>query len=430
MITLDKIQTSIVESEAKNIIVAAGAGSGKTRVLTERVKRLLQSGVNPRSVVIITFTNMAAEELYERLADVPNIKQCFIGTIHAFAKQMLMLSGTNFEIFSEFHQMEYMKYIIPQYAKYCTLSDYDQYVKYCKLAASGKMYKSDIESRFSVKVYEELCILLHNSASSILNIEDYPITVPILCKRNNVITFDELIKQSAKYFDKTHTSVDYLFVDELQDIGYIEYDFLTALKAKHNFFIGDDYQAIYGFKGGDVNIFLSLMNSPDWTAYLMTNNYRNGVKILDVANTVINKADDILDKNSHSCVPYEGAVTFRSQVGIDNFLKTFDINSDNYSDWFVLTRTNKHLNKLAKLLEHYHIPFTCFRKSELTKKQLDDAMKSNTVKLLTIHTSKGLESDNVVLYGDFKLSGTMSSDETKVFYVGITRARKQLYIFN
>ena len=88
---LDTNQEQIVNSTAKNIIVSAGAGSGKTRVLTERVKHLIDIGVSPENIVCITFTNKAADEMRSRLEDVPCIGDAFIGTIHAFANRILPL---------------------------------------------------------------------------------------------------------------------------------------------------------------------------------------------------------------------------------------------------------------------------------------------------------------------------------------------------
>ena len=241
--SLSKIQQEIVDSKAAKIIVDAGSGSGKTRVLTERVKRILQEGVNPKSVVVITFTNMAADELYTRLADVPKIKDCFIGTIHAYANKLLKKTGYNFEIFSEYYQTQFMTELIPKYANYCTVDDYVQFVKYERLVTAGKMPKSSIKDKFSSwKVYDELLGLLGRSSTRY-----FEQTVVSLCKANNILTFDELIKLATEYFESSNTNLEYLFVDELQDIGYLEYNFLMQLNATNYFVIGDDYQAIFGF---------------------------------------------------------------------------------------------------------------------------------------------------------------------------------------
>ena len=94
---LDEYQQEIVNSNEPRIIVEAGAGTGKTYTLTERVKRLLLDGVEPSNMVIITFTRMAAEELKERLVDVPGIGDCFVGTIHSFANKIFQNSNQEFK---------------------------------------------------------------------------------------------------------------------------------------------------------------------------------------------------------------------------------------------------------------------------------------------------------------------------------------------
>ena len=186
---LSEQQKEIVDSKSKKIIVDAGSGSGKTRVLTERVRKLLNSGVNPYSVVVITFTNMAANELYDRLSDVKNSDKCFIGTIHAYAHKLLKKSGYDFDIFSEYYQTLYMTELLKKYGYYATIDDYNLFLKYDKMIASGKMQKSDLRNKFTdYKVYDELMALLGRVKRS-----SYKETVVTMCKENNVITFDELI---------------------------------------------------------------------------------------------------------------------------------------------------------------------------------------------------------------------------------------------
>ncbi len=226
---LSKQQREIVDSKSKKIIVDAGSGSGKTRVLTERVRKLLSSGVNPYSVVVITFTNMAANELYDRLSDVKNSDKCFIGTIHAYAHKLLKKSGYDFDIFSEYYQTLYMTELLKKYGYYATVDDYNLFLKYDKMIASGKMQKSDLRNKFTdYKVYDELMALLGRVKRS-----SYKETVVTMCKENNVITFDELIDLATKYFKDSNTKLEYLFVDELQDIGYLEYNFLLSLNAEN-----------------------------------------------------------------------------------------------------------------------------------------------------------------------------------------------------
>lgn len=125
---LDSIQTEIVTSKSKNIIVSAGAGSGKTRVLTERVKWLLDSGVTPENIVCITFTNRAASEMKQRLSDVHGIGDAFIGTIHSFANRIYKNSGTPYDILTREKEIEIFKYLISRYAKHLQVDEYLEYL--------------------------------------------------------------------------------------------------------------------------------------------------------------------------------------------------------------------------------------------------------------------------------------------------------------
>ena len=125
---LDTNQEQIVNSTAKNIIVSAGAGSGKTRVLTERVKHLIDIGVSPENIVCITFTNKAADEMRSRLEDVPCIGDAFIGTIHAFANRILKSSGKKYDLLTAEKEIEIVRYLINKYASYVTQDDYMQFL--------------------------------------------------------------------------------------------------------------------------------------------------------------------------------------------------------------------------------------------------------------------------------------------------------------
>ena len=130
VITLSDEQRAIVESDANNIIVAAGAGSGKTRVLIERIKYLLDvKQVDASNIVAITFTNMAADEMRERLCDVRGIGDAFIGTIHSFANRIFRNSGTKYELLTKDKEIDIIKGLINRYGKYVTTDEYMQYVE-------------------------------------------------------------------------------------------------------------------------------------------------------------------------------------------------------------------------------------------------------------------------------------------------------------
>lgn len=421
---LDKNQQEIVDSNEPRIIVEAGAGSGKTRVLIERVKRLLKDGVEPSNMVCITFTNMAAEEMKERLVDVPGIGDCFIGTIHSFANKIFKNSNIEYKLFNEEIQDQFMNVLIALYGKFLTMPVYLKYKEYAKKVDMGLMEEEDLERFIDPNALYEIKVFLKNYRD-----KNYPENMSILCKRHNVITFDELLERTTKYFKEIDGKVEYLFVDEFQDIGPLEKKFFQALNADNYFYVGDEKQALYAFKGGNVNFFLNLIKSPKWKTYYLKNNYRCGQAILELATRVIVQADDVISYESICKSGKVGNTIVDSKYKIDNYLKSIT----NYKDWFVLVRTNKDLVKLEAKMREFEIPYVSFRKGEMTLDQMRNCMAEDKVKLLTIHTSKGLESPNVLLWGNFPIRQKpylRNNDELKVLYVGITRGIDQTIVLN
>lgn len=180
---------------------------------------------------------------------------------------------------------------------------------------------------------------------------------------------------------------------------------------------------IYGFKGGNVNYFLNLIKSPKWKTYYLNNNYRCGSKIIDLGNRIIAQADDIINTQTVCMSGKTGKVIIDSKYKIDDYLKKIN----NYKDWFLLVRTNKDLVKLENKLIALNIPYVSFKKGETTLEEMRKFMAENKVKLLTIHTSKGLESPNVLMWGNFPIREKpymRNNDEIKVRYVGVTRRNR------
>ena len=438
-IKLDSQQEEIVYSNENNIIVVAGAGSGKTRVLTERVKYLINSGVPAHNIVAITFTNMAAEEMKERLKSVPNIGDAFIGTIHSFANKVMQQSNEDYKIYNSDLEIEYFRYLITKYGKYLTFDRWAEYNELNEKAELGLIPESQLNSFLSYTEMVELKMLSRceeaiQSELKEKGYTDYPESIQTKCKENNVITFDELIKKAEAYFKSLGAKVEHLLVDEFQDIGKLEFSFIEGLNSDHNFFVGDDWQSIYGFKGGNVNFFIQIVKNSDFKTYYLTNNYRNAPKILDMAKTIINQVDKKIDKNVTAFrSDVDGDVQVMSRGVIESFLSREFRDSTDYRDWFILTRTNKELFNIVSVLNNLGIPSVTFRREGLTLDKLRNNMNKNAIKVLTVHTSKGLESKNVILYGKFPIYSPpylKDTDERKIMYVGCTRAENRLIIMN
>lgn len=214
-----------------------------TRVLTERVRKLILDGVEPSNVVVISFTNMAAEELKERLVDVPGIGDCFIGTIHSFANRIFKNSGEDYKLFTEEIQDQFFTVLINLYAKSLTMDKYFIWKNAKKKIDLGIMEEDKLQTLLLPSELYEI-----NVFNGAIKNEEYPDTISSLCKKHNIITFDELLRKTTEYFKEIGGKVEYLFVDEFQDIGPLEKNFFVALNADNYFYVGDPRQALYAFK--------------------------------------------------------------------------------------------------------------------------------------------------------------------------------------
>ena len=238
--------------------------------------------------------------------------------------------------------------------------------------------------------------------------------------------FDDLFKLIKKNPDCVKP-VTHLIVDESQDSTPEQFEFLLDMIAPKNYMLlGDHKQAIYRFSGATPDYILNLMESPEVTTYDLNENYRNAPEILSYAQQLIRTLGYDYEDDS---IPMRTNVRGRifdveySEAGITSTIKRYVREGrSEYKDWFVLTRTNAELEAIKSALDNAGIPNDTFKKAQLTNKGLKDKMKENTVKVLTIHTAKGLEADNVVVIG----ARFRDIEEKCVSYVAATRARNLL----
>ena len=440
-ITLDDQQSAIVNSTASNIIVVAGAGSGKTRVLTERIRHLISDcGVEPHNIVAITFTNMAAEEMKIRLSDLSTIGDAFIGTIHSFANHIMKESGEKYTLFNDDIDIKLHKELIDKYCKSLTIDRYLEYKDIEYLVNSGRAEESQLKGFFSPSEFSDYSALHYSEEMVNKDLKDnthitFGESIATLCKKRSIITFDELLVKAKKYFDSIQAKIEYVFVDEFQDVGTLEYNFIRSLNAENNFYVGDDYQSIYGFKGGNVRIFKNLVADDSFHTYYLTHNYRNGTKTLDLADQIIRQVPQRIQKDVIPVKDYEGECCVLQKRNVEMVLDSIKNANEEYKyrNWFLLVRTNKELFEMIDLCKSNGIPFITFKREGMSLSELNTKMASDKIKILTVHVSKGLEVDNVILYGNFPIivpTYRRNDEERKVMYVGITRARKKLYICN
>lgn len=335
MNNLDNIQEKIVTSDSSKILVVAGSGSGKTRVLTERIKYLLNKGVDPKGIVAITFTNAAADEMRERLGEIAN--GVYIGTIHGYANRLLLIGG-----------LETRQYIEEE--------NFDKFF-------------------FTIKKHPE--VISH---------------------------------------------VEYLLVDEFQDIDDNQYNFLMNMIKPDNFFlVGDDWQNIYSWRGSNVQYFLTLAYDPKVTVYKMENNYRTGYNIITFAMGFLKPVKEKIKKKVIPKNKNLGILIERDNIDIPYIVSEI-LKDKDFGNWFILTRTNSQIEDVQRSLKNYKIPSDTFKKSDLSTNELKNKMKENTVKVLTVHSAKGLENINVAVIG----VNPVYDEERRVAYVAATRAKNKL----
>lgn len=334
MIELNDEQLEIVNTTHPRVVVVASAAAGKTAVLVERVRHLLDEGVNPKEIVLITFTNAAAEELGERLGKPTGL---FIGTIHSYANYLLRSGGED--------------------------------------------------------------------TTDILDNEEFDELFP-------------LIKQNPQCIKH----VEHLLLDESQDSNKLHFEFLLDMVKPTNYMlVGDHKQSIYRWNGAFPDYIISLTKRPDVMSYDLYKNYRNGEKILDFAKSIIRLCGWDYNDDSEPMSPERGRVV-EVEYNPSAIAKSIAAFNAEYGSWFVLTRTNAQIDIITRELDKVGVPYDTFKRAQLDNKELNKKMKENTVKVLTIHTAKGLEADNVVVIG----SKFYNVEEKCISYVAATRARKLL----
>jgi len=422
---LDKMQEEIVRSESKDILVIAGSGSGKTRTLVERVRYLLEEKkVEPSGIVCITFTNASADEMRIRLKDVKGIGDAFIGTIHSFANSIYKESGLSYQIMSTEVTIALYKEITNRYKfEFITLERLLERLDREADVQKGLLDSVDVDPRHFFEPSE---------LSDYKEIETH---IAMIRKQRNIITFDELLIKTQQYYATLDTSVEYVLLDEAQDVGILEYKFISGLNAENTFIVGDDWQNIYTFKGADVSIFKNIAQDKNVKVYHLSNNYRSAKEILDVAERIIKQVPDIIEKDVVVKNNKKGSVTIDSKNKVGQYLDRIRKTGD-YNDWFILCRSNKEVVQLLDWLRERNIPADTFKRGGMTLEEMNMQLAFPSVKVLTVHTSKGLENKNVLLYGRFPMkipkwmSGKSAYEERRVMYVGCTRAEEKLIILN
>ena len=341
------------------LLVLAGAGSGKTKVLTHRVAYLInQNLVNAENCLLLTFTNKAAKEMKERMG---NINLGFAGTFHGFCAKVLKSDGAaigidrNFLIYDDGDQKDLVKEIIndlgikdsikPASILYSISEAKNQMLTPQGFAEIATGDLGDATAKVYIKYEKRLSEI-------------------------NALDFDDLLLKTVKLFEvpevltKWQTKIKQIFVDEWQDTNKIQYKLIRLLDGNRGVItaVGDASQSVYSWRGADYRNINYLMNDyPKIKVINLEQNYRSTQNILDAANSVISKNTGHPILKLWTEKPEGKKITlFTANNGFDeaDYVVSKIKRLGNYKDIAVLYRTNAQSRVLEEALMHASIPYT------------------------------------------------------------------------
>ena len=368
-------QKATLYNEGTSLIIA-GAGSGKTRVLTYKIAYLLTIGIQPYRILALTFTNKAANEMKERIAQIVGKKITWMGTFHSVFSKIL-------------RQHAELIGFTPQFTIYDS-SDSKSLVKNIikTMNLDEKIYKpSNILSKISM-LKNHLISPTAYEADYQNQQNDYLKKIPEFyniykqyverCKHSNVMDFDDLLFNTNLLFSsfpdvlqQYQELFSFILIDEYQDTNYSQHLIVKALAAKHQKVcaVGDDAQSIYSFRGANIDNILTFQRDfPNCKLFKLEQNYRSTKNIVDAANSLIEKNNHQIRKtifsenkrgnlieliNSYS--DFDEAASISSKIR-----QILRLNDYNYSDFAVLYRTNSQSRVLEDAFRKNNIPYKIY----------------------------------------------------------------------
>jgi DNA helicase-2/ATP-dependent DNA helicase PcrA len=374
----DNQREAVLYNDGPSLVIA-GAGSGKTRVLTYKIAYLLEQGYPPSSILALTFTNKAAREMKERIA-----------SIVGFATANRLWMGTFHSIFYRILRMEADKIGFPENFTIYDSSDSKNLIKTIgkELKLDDKLYKaSKVHARISQLKNNLVTPAVYQSRND-LHEADIRAKMPLLkdiytiyfnrCRQAGVMDFDDLLLYTNLLFrDHPGTLIKYqnyfkfILVDEYQDTNFAQHLIVKKLAEKHHkvCVVGDDAQSIYSFRGANIeNILRFKENYPEAKIFKLERNYRSTRSIVRVANSLIEKNKEQIRKKVYSEEDEGSRIRVLSAYSdldesaiIANTIYSQKAEKGyEYSDFAILYRTNAQSRSLEEALRKKNIPYKVF----------------------------------------------------------------------
>ena len=368
---LNKEQQQAVQHTEGPLLILAGAGSGKTKVLTVRIAHLLAQGVNPYEILAITFTNKAAKEMKSRVeglvGDVAN--RIWLSTFHSFCAKFLRFELNNFLGYNSnftIYDTSDSQAVIKAALKALNLDD-----KYYPVGAMiGAISDAKNKLLFASDFRKQARDFYQQKVADVYEYYEREL------RKNNALDFDDLLLVAVKLLQSNEAVLDkyskrfrYVMIDEYQDTNHAQY-LLAKLLASHwkNIaVVGDADQSIYAWRGADIQNILDFEKDyPNCTSIKLEQNYRSTKIILDAANAVIEnnegrpKKNLWTDKTEGAKIQHFTAQSEHEEAAFigDTIAKKHDIHGVPYGDMAILYRTNAQSRVLEEALIKRALPYT------------------------------------------------------------------------
>ena len=363
---LNELQREAVEHINGPCLVIAGAGSGKTKVLTTRIANLINEGVPSYHILAITFTNKAAKEMKERIGKIVDNCESFVGTFHSFGMRIIRENvlklgmERNFTILDSDDVLSLIKKILKDKG-YDTKEVSPSYIRnrisfikneMLTNAEIEKFFQSEME-KIAYEVYLEYNVKL---------------------KKNNSVDFDDLLWLPVKLFKENPDVLEhyqdkfqYILIDEYQDTNEVQYKLVKLLAEKYRnlFVVGDPDQSIYQFRGANYKNILNFEKDyPDAKVISLEDNYRSTEMILEAANSVIKNNKERKEKNLRSHhgkglkIKYMRAYDEKNEIAlVISEIKKLFLDGYKKKDIAVFYRTNAQARVVEEQFLKANIPY-------------------------------------------------------------------------
>lgn len=376
---LNEAQRAAVEYIDGPSLVIAGAGSGKTRVLTYKIAYLLSQGMKPWSIMALTFTNKAAREMKERIGKLVGndlAQHLYMGTFHSIFSRILRAEAehigfnNNFTIYDESDSRSLIKAIVKE------MGLDDKKYKPAAVHAKISMAKNNL---MSAAAYEsDAAIFEQNKRAQMPEVGKIFVAYVQRCKQANAMDFDDLLMLTYQLF-REHEDIrhkyaarfDYVLVDEYQDTNHVQMSIVMQLcqEKQRVCAVGDDSQSIYSFRGANIDNILNYQRQFQGTRlFKLEQNYRSTQTIVEAANSLIKHnrnqiPKDVFSENAKGeKIQYKPAYSDKEEAAIvaKDVKRIRREDGCQYSDFAILYRTNSQSRSFEEEFRKQGIPYRIY----------------------------------------------------------------------